>query len=67
MRTEYALQGVEGFAHWSDAWPTLALARKAAKELVKGSKNKVQILKRQPLPTGHQIGARWAVVCAVTA
>lgn len=55
MRKEYALQGV---GHWSDAYPTLAYALKAARDV----SVTVDILRRVPLPPGHQFGARWEKV-----
>ena len=66
MRNEYALKGVGYFKHWSDAYPTMAIARKAAKQLIEGTLNEVHILKRAPLPPGHEIGARWDVIALVS-
>jgi hypothetical protein len=66
MRKEYALEGQGFFKHWSDAYPTLALARVAARRLVQeGANREVHILQRIPIPLGHEFGARWERVAGL--
>lgn len=66
MRQEYALEGVGFFKHWSDAYARLGDARRYAKELVKNTSRSVHILRREPLPSGHEMGANWSVVGVVS-
>lgn len=66
MRKEYALRGVGYFRYWSDAYPTLGLARRAGKDVIRGTAKELHILQRVPLPPGHEIGARWRTVGIVT-
>lgn len=66
MHNEYALEGIGYFKHWSDAYPTMATARFAAKQLIKGTWNELHILKRTARPQGHACGARWEVIALVS-
>lgn len=60
MSKEYAIQGVNGFRHWSASYPTLGDARRAARDLAQeGAGRTLHILQRLPRPAGHEFGASW--------
>lgn len=69
-KNEYAVECFKVFhgkTAWFDAYATLGDARRAAKEYLKdkGTGYSCILLKKEPRPIGHNIGATWQQVGVV--